>query len=124
MSYTGEQLFQEMEASNAYLKEALDNVKEKIDQLDNEDTLKLIGQIIDRNKVYQYIQVIGYVIRKVTTDESFFGILRKLATGKTNQYLTYPWLANDLVELGIQNPKLGLELYKKAKKMNDTNLLI
>lgn len=124
MSNPAEQLFQEMEASGRYLKQALDSFKIKIDELDRESALELINQILEKDRVFHYLEIVGYILRKTANaDNDFFAVLKK-AIEKTSRDLANPRLLNNLVEVGLQNPELGLEIYKKAKELKDIPLVL
>lgn len=118
------QLFQEIIASRIYLQEALDRYKERIDQLNHEDTLELVNQIVENGKIFHYLEIVGYSLRKIASPENnFFNILItviKKIGGDMAGYL----LLNQLVEVGVDNPELGLQIYKKAKELKNPKLLL
>jgi hypothetical protein len=124
LSGSEKRLIQEIEGSRLYLKEALDVFRGEIDRLDQKDALELASQIIEEGKVFSYLQIVGYILRKnAMPNDGFFSVLKK-AIEKTSRDMAQPWLLNDLVEVGLQNPELGLEIYKKAKELNDPHLLL
>jgi hypothetical protein len=124
MSDQEEQLFNEMEASNAYLKETLDQFQEKIDRLEDQDTLRLANRILDNNRVFRYLSVIGYLLKRTASlSVDFFSVLKK-AIEKTNGDMAQPTLVNDLIDIGLNDPELGLDIYKKAKELKDIELFL
>jgi hypothetical protein len=118
-----EQLFQEIEASGLYLGEALERFKLKIDRLDNDSSLYLVRKMIDKEKIFHYLPVIGYILRKtVSVNDNFFAIL-KTVVDRTSRDITQPTILNELVNAGADNPKIGLEVYDYVKKIGDESLV-
>ena len=112
------QLFEEIKASRTFLEKALEKYKDRIDQLDNDNAISLVEHILEEDKVFQYSQVIGHIFKKtVSVDDRYFVLLKRVNEKK------HFGLTQDLFEIGLTNPDLGIEIHEKAKQLNDSELV-
>ena len=123
MSSPANCIINELRTNKLYLQEALDYFVEKGYQLSREELLELIEEIL-KIDIFRWLNLVGYILRNIAApDERFFGILLKVIS-KTNRDLTQPILIQDLVQIGFDNPELGLTIYKKAREMNNPDVLL
>jgi hypothetical protein len=120
MSSNAEVILEELKENKLYFENALNYFKEKNYNLNQEISFKLIEEILNSNSFY-WIELVGYLLRKnATPNEYFFNILCKVIE-KTNRGDF--WLNEDLVQLGFEKPDIGLEIYRKAREINNSLLL-
>lgn len=108
-----------MKASRTFLEKALEKYKDRINQLNNDDALSLVEYIVEEDKVFQYSQVLGYIFKKTASlDNRYFDLLKRVNEKR------HFGLTQNLFEIGLTNPSLGIEIHEKAKGLNDLALVL
>lgn len=116
-------LLKELEKKKLFFAKAVEYYKSKGISLKREESLKLIEGLTDQD-VFRWLHLIGHLLEETASlDSRFFEVLFKVME-KTKRDMAQGILIQHLVQIGISQPELAVEMYEALREMKQPNLLL